>query len=326
MNHPCPNAGSHPRRVFLQNGVHALAAGVVLSQVDWAIAGESLRNELASKSVWKPKFILGSSLYGYTALAEILGEMKSLQTQAIDLWPKVHGDQREQLDAMGEEKFSELLAAHDVELGCITQYKLGPFALQDEMKLAQRLGCQTIVTGAAGPKGLKGSELKQEIKKFAEQMKPHLELAARCDVTIAIENHANSLIDSADGMRWLMELRSSDQLAIAFAPYHLPQDIALITELIADLRDGLAMFYLWQHGNGCMTAQPKESELLQMPGRGTLDFGPIMKQLQAIQYEGWLEIFMHPFPRGVPILPTTTEVTAEINRSRRYIEDCMTAS
>ena len=41
-------------------------------------------------------------------------------------------------------------------LGCITQYKLGPFGLQDEMRLAKRLGCRTMVTGGKGPKGLAG--------------------------------------------------------------------------------------------------------------------------------------------------------------------------
>jgi sugar phosphate isomerase/epimerase len=191
------------------------------------------------------------------------------------------------------------------------------------MRLAQRFGCQLIVTGAVGPKGLRGSELKQGVKHFVEQMKPHLEIAAATGVTIAIENHGNSLVDSPDSMKWLLELRSSDKLAIAFAPYHLPQQVPLLTDLIAALGNGIALFYLWQHGNGCMEAQPKETELLQMPGRGSLDFGPIMKQLKANGYQGWLEIFMHPFPRGLPILPTTAEVTAEINRARHYLDTCL---
>jgi hypothetical protein len=29
---------------------------------------------------------------------------------------------------------------------------------------------------------------------------------------------------------------------------------------------------------------------------------------------------MHPVPRGIPILPSASEVTAEINRSRGYLE------
>ena len=79
------------------------------------------------------------------------------------------------------------------------------------------------------------------------------------------------------------------------------------------------MFYAWQHGDGCMTKLPKEQELLQMPGRGLLDFGPLVKALVDIKYQGWTEIFMHPVPRGIPILETAQEVTAEINKSRDYL-------
>jgi len=265
-------------------------------------------------------YILGSCMYGYTDVAEILPEVSKVGAKAIDLWPKVHGSQREQIDEMGEEAFAALLRSHDVTLGCITQYKLGPFGLQDEMRLAQRLGCKTIVTGGKGPKDLQGAELKKAVGDFVEQMKPHLEVAEETGVTIAIENHANNLIDSPDSLRYLSELKSSDHLGIALAPYHLPQDESLLSELIVQLGDTIKMFYAWQHGKGCMTQLPKEDELLQMPGRGSLDFAPLLAALRKIHYQGWTEIFMHPFPRGIPILETTDEVTAEINRARSYLD------
>ena len=72
-----------------------------------------------------------------------------------------------------------------------------------------------------------------------------------------------------------------------------------------------------------MEKLPKEEELLQMPGRGPLDFKPILAALARISYQGWTEIFMHPVPRGIPILPTTAEVTEEINRARSYLESCL---
>ena len=151
-------------------------------------------------------------------------------------------------------------------------------------------------------------------------MKPHLEIAEQTGVTIAIENHSSSLIQSPDSMKWLHELRPSKKISIAFAPYHLPQDEKVLSSLISDLRGGIEMFYAWQHGMGCMKKLPKEQELLQMPGRGKLDFQPLMASLAAIEYTGWFEIFMHPVPRGIPILPTAEEVTDEINRSRSYLE------
>ena len=53
-----------------------------------------------------------------------------------------------------------------------------------------------------------------------------------------------------------------------------------------------------------------------MPGRGPFDFGPLMRQLSAMHFDGPVEIFMHPVPRGVPILDTVAAITAEVNRAR----------
>jgi methionine-R-sulfoxide reductase len=262
-------------------------------------------------------------MYGYTDVGEILPEVKKIGASAIDLWPKVHGNQREQLDELGEEKFVSLLRQADVGVGCITQYKLGPFDLQEEMRLAKRLGCPTIVTGGKGPKGLSGRALKNAVAKFIEQMKPHLEVAEATGVTIAIENHANNLIESADSLKWLAELRPSTHLGIALAPYHLPQDAKAIGDLIRVLGDSISVFYAWQHGMGCTEKLAKEQELLQLPGRGELDFVPVLAALRDIRYAGWSEIFMHPVPRGIPILDSTADVTAEINRARDYLQECL---
>ncbi|WP_077022926.1 sugar phosphate isomerase/epimerase family protein [Fuerstiella marisgermanici] len=267
------------------------------------------------------KYMVGSCMYGYLYLGEILPEVAKCGASHLDIWPKRHGNQREQLADMGEELFASLLEKHDVKLGCITQYGLGPFRLQDEMKLAQRFGCQTIVTGGSGPKGLKGAELKKAVGEFLEKMKPHLEVAEETGVTIAIENHGNNLIDSPDSLRYLAELRPSKHIAVALAPYHLPQDPQLVSGLIRELGESIEVFYAWQHGDGCMTKLPKDQELKQMPGRGPLDFGPLVKALADIKYSGWTEIFMHPVPRGIPILETAPEVTAEINKSRTYLAE-----
>ena len=270
-------------------------------------------------SDFKLNYMLPSCMYGYEKLESILPESSKIGATAIDLWPKVHGDQREQVDAMGEEKFSQLLQKFDVRLGCITQYKLGPFGLKDEIKFANRFGCKTIVTGGKGPSGLAGTELKTAVKKFAAQMKPHLEWAAENKVTIAIENHGNNLIDSPDSLKWLVEF-TDESLGIALAPYHLEQDPKLIAELIKSLRNRISVFYAWQHGKGCMKKLPKEQELLQMPGRGELDFEPILSALKSVDYSGWTEIFMHPFPRGIKILDTIDAVTTEINHSRDHLD------
>jgi len=281
------------------------------------------RTLAAEKPCFSLTYLLGSCLYGYMDLATILPEVAKAGAAALDIWPKVHGNQREQLDEMGEKRFAALLQQHRVPLGCITQYKLGPFSLQDEMRLAQRLGCKTMVTGAKGPKDLTGEALKAAVKTFVEAMKPHLDVAAETGITVAIENHGKSLIESPDSLKWLAEFRPSKHLGVALAPYHLPQDATLLADLIRSLGDSLSVFYAWQHGMGCMTQMPKEEELKQMPGRGTLDFAPLLAALRDIRYPGWTEIFMHATPRGTPILDTAEAITAEVNRARAHLDSAL---
>jgi hypothetical protein len=40
-------------------------------------------------------------MYGYTDIHEIIPDVSKTGASAVDLWPMVHGNQREQLDKMG---------------------------------------------------------------------------------------------------------------------------------------------------------------------------------------------------------------------------------
>ncbi|MDA7916175.1 sugar phosphate isomerase/epimerase [Verrucomicrobia bacterium] len=298
------------RRQFIKSGAAAMAL-VGSSQFLQAAKGFDFN------------WIISSCMYGTLPLSSILPEIKRAGVNEIDIWPLSHGDQREQMEKMGMDAFEALLTQHQVKLGCFTHYDLGPFGLDKEMKIAKRFGCPVMVCGGKGPRNLKGSELKAAVRKFVEQLKPHVAVAEENGVRIAIENHGNNLIDSADSLKWLMELEPSENLAVALAPYHLevlglgPKELA---ELIHDLGNRMAVFYAWQHGMGCSKKLPKEQELLQMPGRGDLDFAPIVKALQEIKYNGRTQVFMHPVPRGIPILDTAKDVTNEIIRAQNHLK------
>lgn len=326
--------GSHPGRRFptqdfatsrrsflgriLGTVCSAAALAVTRSRNDSIAAGAQV-----PRSQFSLRYLLASCLYGYANLEEIVPEVRKTGAVAIDLWPKVHGNQREQLETLGVDRFQELLDRHGVQLGCLTRYDLGPFALADEIRLAGRLKCSLIVTGARGPTGLKHDDLRRAVKDFVEKLKPTLALAEEFGVTIAIENHGNSLIESPDSIRWMAEVSPSRALSVAFAPYHLPQDTELLAGLIRDLADKIAIFYMWQHGKGCMTAMPLEDELLQLPGKGPLDFKPLLAALRDIKYSGFSSIFMHPYPRGRAIRESLALVTAEVKQARNYLEQCL---
>jgi sugar phosphate isomerase/epimerase len=275
----------------------------------------------AAASPWKLNYMLASAMYGNLSLTEILPEVKKTGATAIELWPKKHGTQREELDAMGHDKFADLLKQHGVGFGGSTRYDLGPLKLTDEIKLVKKLGGTFIVTGGTGEYKVTPEQLRLNVKAFVEKMKPHAALAAENGVEIGIENHINNLIDTPDSLRWLADdIRDLPGIGIALAPYHLPQDPKLLSDLIRHIDQKMTLFYAWEHGLGCMKPMPKEEEIQQMPGRGKLDWKPLLQALKEVNFNGPTEIFMHPTPRGIPILPTAAETTAEIVRAKNHLD------
>jgi|UniRef100_UPI0037839558 sugar phosphate isomerase/epimerase len=276
----------------------------------------------AAESPWKLNYMLASSMYGSLPLAEILPEVKKTGATAIELWPKKHGTQREEMDAMGHDKFAALLKEHGVGFGGSTRYDLGPFKLTEEIAIVKKFGGSFIVTGGSGEwKGVSSEQLKANVKDFVEKMKPHAALAAENGVEIGIENHINNLIDTPDSLLWLADdIRNTPGIGIALAPYHLPQDTKLLADLIKHIDQKMTLFYTWEHGMGCMKPMPKEEELQQMPGRGKLDWKPLLQALKETKFTGPTEIFMHPTPRGIPIMPTAAETTAEIVRAKNHLD------
>ena len=276
----------------------------------------------AAETPWKLNYMLASSMYGSLPLADILPEVKKTGAMGIELWPKKHGTQREEIDAIGHDKFAEMLKEQGIGFGGTTRYDLGPFKLTEEIGVVKKLGGSFIVTGGSGEwKNVTPEQLKANVKGFVEKMKPHAALAAESGVEIGIENHVNNLIDTPDSLLWLADnIRNIPGIGIALAPYHLPQDSKLLANLITHIDKKMTMFYAWEYGMGCMKAMPKEEELQQMPGRGKLDWKSLLQALRETKFTGPTEIFMHPTPRGIPIMPTLAESTAEIVRAKNHLD------
>ncbi len=287
---------------------------------------DSRRTVAKATVVYQPRYIVASAMYGDMALEKILPQVSKCGASALDLWPKPHGSQWDEAHAMGWKAFAAMLERHHVRLGAIASYRFGPFGLAAPLEAIRQVGARDIVlvTTARGSKGLSGDRLKEALRHFVDQMQEHLKRTHAAGATVAIENHHSSLLEDADGVRWFADMvRADPRWGIAFAPHHLPQDAAMLAKLIEQVGPAVKFFYAQQHGMGSSKKLPKEQEMLQMPGRGKLDFRPIMEALRHIDYRGYVEIFMHPVPRGVPILPTADQITAEIVRSRRYLQSCL---
>ena len=105
------------RRQFLQS----VAFAATLPAVARAARSEPFRL----------RYALASALYGTMSLDLILPAVAQAGCETLDIWCRVHGNQREQITEMGDAAFKALLAKHRVKLGVSTRYPLGPTGLGD---------------------------------------------------------------------------------------------------------------------------------------------------------------------------------------------------
>lgn len=291
----------------------------------YTLGAAAAGSTIAAPEPFRLRYVLSSALYGETPLDAILPEVSKAGCESIDIWCKVHGNQREQITEMGDDAFAALLEKNHTKLGVSTRYPLGPMKLQEEMAWLKKLGGKIVLCGSSGPKNPEGAEAKEAIQKFMEDMKPHVARAEELGVTIAIENHSNTALYHPDSLRYFAEFNRSSSLGVALAFHHLNEWKDQIPALIRDLGAAqLPFIYFQEHSEGISKKVSKEIEMQQMPGfGGALDYRPILKAMRDIRFAGVVSLFMHPTPRGVPILPTTAEVTAAVNKSRAFVEGCL---
>lgn len=272
------------------------------------------------------RYVLSSAMYGDLPLDQVLTAAKETGSESVDIWRKVHATHREQITKMGDEAFQAALKKHGTTMSISTCYPLGPYKQGDELRWVKKNGGRMTVSDSRsmGPRDPKGAEAKKQVKAFFEKLKPHYELAEELGVIMAIENHKNAMLSSPDSIRYFAEFNPSKNVGIAFAPHHLHDAIEDIPKLIKELgKENIPFIYCQEHHPSSKKKMSKEDELKQLPGYGTLDYVPILAALKEIQFDGLAEIFMHPVPRGIPMLPTAKEINTVINQSRAYLNKCL---
>ncbi len=275
------------------------------------------------------RYVLSSALYGDLPVDTVLGEVRNSGAESVDIWRKVHATHREQIDEMGDVAFQALLKKHGVPMSVSTCYPLGPFKQDDELRWVKKNGGIMTVCGSGkmGDADVSGGEAKSQVAAFFEKLKPHYELAEELGVTMAIENHKSSMLSSPDSIRYFADLNPSKAVGIAFAPHHLHDAVDQIPALIRHCgKANLPFIYFQEHHLSSKQQMAKEEELKQLPGFGSLDYVPVVAALKEVGFDGLAEIFMHPTPRGVPMLPTAGEITEKINESRAYLRECLAKS
>lgn len=307
-----------PRTMNRRAGLKTLAGALAASPLT-ALADDHKPKPL------ELKYVLSSALYGDLPIAEVLPEVANSGSVGLDIWCKKHATHREQVDEIGFDKFEEMLAAEQVDLKVTTRYPFGPFGMEPEFAFAKQMGVEILLCATKGPKNPTGAEAKSGVKEFIEKMKPHAEAAMENGQIIAVENHGNALLHTPDSVKYFAEFNNLPGLKVAYAPHHMQSfGDEKVAEMIKVLgADQIPFIYFQEHGIGSKETVAKEIELEQLPGRGTLDYVPILAALREIGFNGYAEIFMHPTPRGIPMLPTAPEITKVVNESRRYLDQCL---
>lgn len=280
----------------------------------------------AAEPAFRLRYVLSSAMYGDLPLEDVLASVKDVGAESVDIWRKVHATHREQIVEMGDMAFQHLLKKHDTRMSVSTCYPLGPFRQNVELQWVKKNGGSMTVcgSGSMGKKDPVGNEAKQQVKSFFEKLKPHYHQAEDLGVTMAIENHKNSMLSSPDSIRYFAEFNPSKNVGVAFAPHHLYDAIDEIPGLIGDLgKENLPFFYFQEYHPSSKKKMTKQDELKQMPGFGDLNYLPILTALKKIGFHGLSEIFMHPVPRGIPMLPTADKINDVINQSRSYLTKCL---
>jgi sugar phosphate isomerase/epimerase len=297
-------------RIAAGTGAFALASRVTLASA-------------AARDRFRLRYVLSTSIYGTMPIADILEQVQPAACDGLDIWAGRWGNQREQIEAMGAERFAAMLREAGARVCCFTCMDTGMLKAEVPLRLMHGLGGDTVVAllpgGGAPARELRGEPLRQAVRAIAEKLKPIAAVALQRGVKLAIENHSGGLLATPESLVMLMDAIPDRHVGLAFAPYHLPQDPALLGRLVGELGERVLYFYAWQHGDGSGELPP-ERQRQQLPGRGPLDFKPMLAALRRNNFSGWTSIFMHPTPRGAPIHPTAAEVTKELNRARAFLE------
>lgn len=268
-----------------------------------AAASVSPLGSSAAESRWTMR--LAASSIGYTKLPveDAFQRIADLGFEAIDIWSAHAGCPHldDVLKRLGPDGLKTLLAKHRLKLCAFSVY-VGGYPKYAE--LLGQMGGGVAVRGSAGP--CKPADLAVKMKAFLESLKPLLELCDKYQSSLAIENHANALLDSPDSFKAFTDLNTHPRLGLALAPYHVQALGASVEQVIEICGRQLLFFYAWQKADG----------VNQLPGHGPVDCVPWLRALARINYPHYVTPFMHHEP-------PPDEMTRALAKSRDYLIACV---
>lgn len=285
------------RRQFL-NAVGAGSAACALT-ASMPLAA-SLAEEKSSK--WRMRLSTSSIHFLHQPVEDACARIARLGFEAVDIWSAHAGCPHldDVATRLGAEGLSQVLKDTGLKLFSFSTYR-GGYARYAE--LLGKAGGGVAVQGST--RACSPAELVAKMGEFLESLKPLVALAEQYDSYLAVENHANALLDSLDSFKAFVDLNRSRRLGIALAPYHVQGRGQSVVEAIEICGEQLFFFYAWQRAAGTQ----------QLPGIGPVDFKPWLEALAKINYRGCVNPFMHG-----DVEPE--EMEAALAKSRQYLIRC----
>jgi sugar phosphate isomerase/epimerase len=295
-----PSEDRVDRRDFMLRAVGTVAAGTALA------AGLTAPDStLAAKADrWKMRLSCSSINFSTIPIEQAAERIGKLGFEAIDVWSAHAGcPHLDDVQArLGPEGLKEILAKNNLKLYAFSVYKGG---YPKYAELLGKCGGGVAVRGSSPP--VEPKELTAKMKAFLEALKPELELAEKYDSYLAIENHGHSLLDGPDSFKAFVDLNQHPRLGIALAPLHVQRADNSVEEAIATCGKQLLFFYGWQNAPG----------IGELPGHGPVDFTPWLTALAKVDYQWYVNPFMHHEPEP----DAMSEAQA---KAVKYLKKCYT--
>jgi len=216
--------------------------------------------------------VASTLMYGHHSRKETLKEIASAGFQHIDLWMTGmanHFDTQKEEVSQLKSQLQEL----GLSVKMISYYGSAP--IEEKLRAANVLGAKVAVTG--------GSNVEKS-PNIAEKLKPHLDLAQKLGITIAFENHVNSM-ETIEDMQAFLDTLSHPAASICLAPPHLEFCGQHVEDALTKLSNRISVLYLWDMNVYTPEDNPSKHWRdgdAQIPGASNLDFHSILKT--AVRY------------------------------------------
>ena len=252
------------------------------------------------------RFSASTVLYGRQPLDKACAELAAVGLRHIDLWHVANWCEHL---SDGVPAVRDTLRRHALQLDTLSAFNWPLARLPALLNQLAELNGRALITASAKP-GV-------TIPRYLHEIDPVIRHAESLGVTLAIENHGATVIDSIESMQTMLSLQPSQALGIAVSPIHLFNRDESTAEAIHALGQRVALCYAWDWGAKGLADWKDPTR--QFIGTGNIDHRPIFEALHAVRYASPVQLFAHG-PEEWPPEKTTVHLRRALGLAHRLAD------